>query len=165
MIFTCFLCILVNLGSGSTIYQNVSIPMGTVEKLTLSPNTTLRLTLKDPPDINDQFWSFEAHSFNSNDQLALTKTGTPVPKNESDVLEDVVIQIENHPGLILLRSDLANGSQPFAFLSNMGVDQRNVTTLVVIRNYTAKYPVPGLTNTGLHPVWFHIDCIASNNYN
>ena len=87
MISVCFLYILFNLGSGSTIYQNgqnISLPLGTVEMLTLSPNITVRLMLKDPPDINDQFWSFEAHSFNSNDRLALTKTGKPAVKNESD---------------------------------------------------------------------------------
>ena len=56
-------------------------------------------------------------------------------------LREGVIQVENHPGVIFLRSDLKNGTEPFAFLSNLG--ETNVTALVVIRNYTAKYPVPG----------------------
>ena len=174
MISACFLYILLNLSSGSTIYQNtqnVSLPLGTAMMLPLSPNMTVRLMLKDPPDINDQFWSFEAHSFNSNDQLTLTKTEKPAAKNESDVQEDVIL-VENHPGLILLRSDLANGTQPFAFLSNIGLDQQNVTALVVIRNYTAKYPVPGLTDAGLHSkkellrlkVWFYTDLQSPLNF-
>ena len=56
-------------------------------------------------------------------------------------MREGVIQVENHPGVIFLRSDLENGTEPFAFLSNLG--ETNVTALVVIRNYTAKYPVPG----------------------
>ena len=56
-------------------------------------------------------------------------------------LREGVIQVENHPGVIFLRSDLENGTEPFAFLTNLG--ETNVTALVVIRNYTAKYPVPG----------------------
>ena len=69
MIAACFL-ILLNVDCGFTSYQNVPLPLGTVEELTLSPNTTYRLILKDPPDFHDQFWSFEAHSFNSKDHLA-----------------------------------------------------------------------------------------------
>ena len=56
-------------------------------------------------------------------------------------MREGVIQVENHPGVIFLRSDLENGTEPFAFLTNLG--ETNVTALVVIRNYTAKYPVPG----------------------
>ena len=59
-------------------------------------------------------------------------------------MREGVIQVENHPGVIFLRSDLENGTEPFAFLTNLG--ETNVTALVVIRNYTAKYPVPGTYN-------------------
>ena len=142
MIAACFL-ILLNVNCGFTSYQNVPLPLGTVEELTLSPNTTYRLILKDPPDFHDEFWSFEAHSFKSKDHLTLSIEEQQGQANES-VLHEGIIQVENHPGLIFFRSDLGNGTKPFAFLSNL-VDE-NVTALVVIRNYTAKYPVPGLSN-------------------
>ena len=73
-------------------------------------------------------------------------------------LREGVIQVENHPGLIFLRSDLENGTEPFAFLSNLG--ETNVTALVVIRNYTAKYPVPG-TSLKSHSV--AKSCLESEN--
>ena len=142
MIAACFL-ILLNVNCGFTSYQNVPLPLGTVEELTLSPNTTYRLILKDPPDFHDQFWSFEAHSFNSKDHLALS-IEEQGQTNES-VLHEGIIRVENHPGLIFFRSDLGNGTKPFAFLSSSAVE-KNVTALVVIRNYTAKYPVPGLND-------------------
>ena len=73
--------ILLNVSNGFTNYQNASLPLGTVEKIeNLGPNMTVRLTLnstQNPPDINDKFWSFEAHSFSSNDHLSLSKTEQP----------------------------------------------------------------------------------------
>ena len=73
--------ILLNVSNGFTTYQNASLPLGTVEKIeNLGPNMTVRLTLnstQNPPDINDKFWSFEAHSFSSNDHLSLSKTEQP----------------------------------------------------------------------------------------
>lgn len=137
--------ILLNVSNGFTTYQNASLPLGTVEKIeNLGPNMTVRLTLnstQNPLDINDKFWSFEAHSFSSNDHLSLSKTERPKGFTNETGLREGVIQVENHPGVIFLRSDLKNGTEPFAFLSNLG--ETNVTALVVIRNYTAKYPVPG----------------------
>ena len=73
MIAVCFL-ILLHVNDGFTFYQNVSIPLGTVELLPLKPNQTVLLTLKDLVDANDKFWSFEPHSFSSNDHLTLSKT-------------------------------------------------------------------------------------------
>ena len=73
--------ILLNVSNGFTNYQNASLPLGTVEKIeNLGPNMTVRLTLnstQNPLDINDKFWSFEAHSFSSNDHLSLSKTERP----------------------------------------------------------------------------------------
>ena len=72
--------ILLNVSNGFTTYQNESLPLGLVQELHLRPNMTVRLTLnstQNPLDINDKFWSFEAHSFSSNDHLSLSKTERP----------------------------------------------------------------------------------------
>ena len=72
--------ILLNVSNGFTTYQNESLPLGLVQELHLRPNMTVRLTLNstlNPLDINDKFWSFEAHSFSSNDHLSLSKTELP----------------------------------------------------------------------------------------
>ena len=72
--------ILLNVSNGFTTYQNESLALGLVQELHLRPNMTVRLTVNstlNPLDINDKFWSFEAHSFSSNDHLSLSKTELP----------------------------------------------------------------------------------------
>ena len=112
--------------------KEVPLAKGSVEKIHLMANETVKLILKNIPDPLDAFWTFEAHSQDNTDQVILV--GDPVKVHRHQV------QISNHQGLIVYRND--NSTVPFAYLSNGRVD-RDVDLILLLQGYSKEYPVPG----------------------
>ena len=120
----------------------------------MKPNETIRLVLGSENNHTaniHEFWTFEAHSQNNDDCIILS--------SDIVVLEDLTLTnnrscqttklseqfpVLNHPGIVILRKDLDNGSVPFAYLSNL--NDENVTMILLVRGYTEKYPIPGFVN-------------------
>ena len=113
----------------------VQLPLRTVEMLTLAANDSVHLTLDQIPGPGDAFWTFEAHSQDNNDILRF-RQGSVQKKR---------FQVENHPGMIYFRESLPeNHTKPEVILDNLS--HRDVTLVLVARNYSAKHPVPGLAS-------------------
>ena len=134
--------------------DNQTLPLSQPRLLQMKPNETIRLVLGSENNHTaniHEFWTFEAHSQNNDDCIILS--------SDIVVLEDLTLTnnrscqttklseqfpVLNHPGIVILRKDLDNGSVPFAYLSNL--NDENVTMILLVRGYTEKYPIPGFVN-------------------
>ena len=124
--------------------EDLALPLATAEITVLAPNQTVRLILDKDPDPSMTFWAFEAHSYDNDDRLIMSKTQDLNVSKPAYGPKDV-FHVKNHPGVIVFSTDLAaNQTIPYAFLTNAA--SSNVSVLLIVRGYTAKHPVPGYVN-------------------
>lgn len=123
--------------------KELQIPLRTIEKITLPGNGSLILTLDQDPQADDAFWTFEAHSQNNNDRLSFSRSPNAIPRAFYSKLK-----AHNHPGLVVTSSELVNSTRPRVFLNNWS--ERNVTLILLARNYTSKHPIPGYSSGNLN---------------
>ena len=63
--------ILLLLWSPCLAIREISLTPGTVDKVILQANETVRLVSKGKPDPNEAFWTFEAHTHDNDDHITL----------------------------------------------------------------------------------------------
>ena len=82
---------------------------GTVDKVILQANETVRLVSKGKPDSNEAFWTFEAHTHDNDDHITLYRD------EETFDQKNRKIQVNNHQGLVVFPD---SGNIISAFLTN-----------------------------------------------
>ena len=141
------------LTSTSAAIDNQTLPLSQPRLLKVGPNETIRLVLdsdKNHTAKNYEFWTFEAHSQNNDDCIILSSDDVASLENLANNRSCPTTKLSeqfpvlNHPGIVILRKDLDNGSVPFAYLSNL--NDKNVTMILLVRGYAEKYPIPGFVN-------------------
>jgi hypothetical protein len=135
---------------------DLPLPLSTAEMVSLDPFETVRLILEADPDMDQAFWTFEAHSQDNDDNLILSKS-VPTPTGPSLLQMNVEdFTVLNHPGVVVFRTELGNESKPFTYLTNTA--NKNTTMVLFVKGFTNKYPVPGFHNNSeaknaLHVTW------------
>ena len=158
------------LTTASAAIDNQTLPLFQPRLRIIGPNETIRLVLDSENNHIakiHEFWTFEAHSQNNDDCIILSGDDVALENlayNQSCQTTKLSEQfpVLNHPGIVILRKDLDNGSVPFAYLSNL--NDKNVTMILLGRGYTEKYPIPGfvnnLTTSNSLKVQFSMDAIT-----
>jgi len=113
--------------------REISLTQGTVDKLTLHANETVKLVSKEEHKANDVFWTFEAHTQDNDDHISLSR-------DYNEIIDRRKIQVGNHQGLVVFQEE--NVTKSTAFLKNGRLD-RSIDLIILLRGYPKEFPIPG----------------------
>ena len=103
--------------------REISLTQGTVDKLTLHANETVKLVSKEEHKANDVFWTFEAHTQDNDDHISLSR-------DYNEIIDRRKIQVGNHQGLVVFQEE--NVTKSTAFLKNGRLD-RSIDLIILLR--------------------------------
>ena len=103
--------------------REISLTQGTVDKLALHANETVKLVSKEEHKANDVFWTFEAHTQDNDDHISLSR-------DYNEIIDRRKIQVGNHQGLVVFQEE--NVTKSTAFLKNGRLD-RSIDLIILLR--------------------------------
>lgn len=118
--------------------REIPLTQGTVDKLILHANETVKLVSKEEHKASDVFWTFEAHTQDNDDHISLSR-------DYKETVDKRKIQVGNHKGLVVFPEE--NVTKSTAFLKNERLD-RSIDLIILFRgNYRSIFNVGDFLST------------------